>query len=503
MNLSSTTNSLPDDKPLPGANAALFWLLGINLFNYIDRQILSAVLTRLEFDGSLFSADDPNVKSKLGLLTSAFLVAYMIVSPIVGWLDGHGYRRWIILGVGVTLWSIASGSSGFAVSYAMLFATRCLIGVGEGAYGPVASAMLADIYPARLRGTVMALFNMAIPVGSALGFAIGGLISGICNDWRPAFWFTFLGLIMGVACLMKSEFPRPQRSRDAAPVSYFGVLDRLRKNMSFVFCCVGMTAITFVIGGVAAWVPAYVFQREARFNLNLAIVESLANPKPEDGRRAVPAEVIQKLTPKADGVERPFPEMKAHLKGTLTETEATQYLESIYNTATTKDSPSLSLINIIFGGILVLGGLSATAVGGWLGEKLRTRVRGAYFHVIGWGALFALPCYLGLLYVPFPYAWGFAFLAIFGLFFHVGPGFTILANVVTSEIRATAFAVNILVIHALGDVISPPLIGIVADAADLQTAFLLMSGVIVLGGVTWIFGARYLESDTARAEGAG
>jgi hypothetical protein len=156
-------------------------------------------------------------------------------------------------------------------------------------------------------------------------------------------------------------------------------------------------------------------------------------------------------------------------------------------------------VNTVFGGIVVVGGLVATAAGAWLGEKLRPRVRGAYFWVIGGGALASLPAYCGFLYTPFPVGWGLVFLAVFGLFMHTGPAFTALANVVTSEVRATAFAINILVIHALGDVISPPLIGLVAGRSSLHTAFLLTGGVVVLGGVLWLAGVRYLDADTLAA----
>ncbi|MGL6075264.1 MAG: spinster family MFS transporter [Fimbriiglobus sp.] len=500
MNPGTTSHTLPGDRPLPGANAALLWLLVINLFNYIDRQVLSSVLPRLEMDPTLFSANDENTKFKLGLLTSAFLAAYMIVSPIVAWLDGHGYRRWTILGIGITLWSLASGSSGFATGFFVLLATRCLVGVGEGAYGPVASAMLADIYPNRLRGMVMAVFNAAIPIGSALGFVIGGQVSDYFDDWRHAFWVTFGGVLLGIICLVKSEFPRPKVDESRVKQSYLDVLKRLAKIKSFVLCCIGMTAITFIIGGVAVWIPTYVFQREARFAITPAAIERLRTPEPDARRRPLPEPVLAKLTAKADSAERDYPAMKLHLLNVLTEAESTQFQDSIYTVITTENSPKLSTISTIFGGILVVGGLVATLLGGWLGEKLRPKLRGAYFHVIGWGALLALPCYLGMLFVPFPYAWGFAFLAIVGLFFHVGPGFTILANVVTSEIRATAFAINILVIHALGDVISPPIIGFVADRSDLQTAFLATSAVLLFGGLTWVWGARYLETDTAHAE---
>ena len=265
----------PNDKPFPGANAALAWLMVINLFNYIDRQVLSAVLPLLEMDGTMFAPNDENVKFKLGLLTSAFLAAYMVFAPVVGWLDGHGYRRWVILGLGVSVWSIASGSSGFAASYAVLFATRCLVGVGEGAYGPVSSAMLADIYPPRLRGMVMALFNMAVPVGSALGFVIGGEVANAFGDWRHAFWITYIGLFLGAVLLFKTEFPRPGLT-GAVRHAYGDVLKGLARNRSFVLCCAGMTAITFVIGGVAAWVPTYIFQREARFVVNDDVIHDLS-----------------------------------------------------------------------------------------------------------------------------------------------------------------------------------------------------------------------------------
>jgi MFS family permease len=153
---------------------------------------------------------------------------------------------------------------------------------------------------------------------------------------------------------------------------------------------------------------------------------------------------------------------------------------------------------------VVLGGLVATATGAYLGEKLRTRVRGGYFWVIGLGALAAFPCYIAFLYVPFPWAWVLVFLAVFGLFMHTGPAFTTLANVTGSNIRATAFAINILVIHALGDAISPTVIGAIADLpwANLHTAFLITSAMILLGGGLWIAGARHLDEDTRRASEA-
>jgi MFS family permease len=486
-------------RAAPGARAALALLLTINLFNYIDRQVLSAVLPRLQLDGTIIRPGDPNAQFKLGLLTSAFMATYMLLSPVFGWLDGRGYRRWVILGIGVTGWSLASGSSGLATSYWMLLATRCLVGIGEGAYGPIASAMLADIFPLSKRGTVMALFNMAIPVGSALGFVVGGLVADATGHWRPAFYVTFSGLALGLVCFLMKEPPRPRPAKPEDQPGYFGVLRTLAGIRSFVLCCAGMTAVTFVIGGVAAWVPTYVFERRARFVAAADTFEKLLTPPAGATYQPVPAEVVDKLRPLADGAEREFPTLQKELADRLTKEEATLYAEAVYDAAKTPESPSLGGLNATFGAIVVLGGLAATATGAYLGEKLRTRVRGGYFWVIGLGALAALPCYVAFLYVPFPWAWGLVFLAVFGLFMHTGPAFTALANVTRSNIRATAFAINILAIHALGDAISPTVIGTVADLADLHTAFLLTSVMILLGGGLWLAGARYLDEDTRRA----
>ena len=126
-------------------------------------------------------------------------------------------------------------------------------------------------------------------------------------------------------------------------------------------------------------------------------------------------------------------------------------------------------------------------------------MKGAYFLVAGWGMMVGFPAFLAMLYVPLPWGWVFCFVMAFFLFFNTGPANTILANVVRSDIRATAFAINILIIHALGDAISPTVIGFVQDLSDLDTAFLIVSVLILAGGGLWVAGARYLDEDTRRA----
>ena len=157
----------------------------------------------------------------------------------------------------------------------------------------------------------------------------------------------------------------------------------------------------------------------------------------------------------------------------------------------------LAKASMVFGGILVVAGLLATATGGLLGDRLRARFPGSYFLVSGCGMLLAFPATVAMLYLPFPVAWVPIFVAMFFLFLNVGPSNTAIANVTPPAIRATAFAFNILVIHALGDAISPPLIGWIRDRYDWNASFLTVSAVMLLAGVIWLATMKALVRDTA------
>ncbi len=490
-------------SPVPGANTALAVLLAINLFNYIDRQILSAVLPKLQLDAALFNPADPWLQTKAGALTTAFMISYMLLSPVFGRL-GDRLSRWLIVGLAVTVWSVASGCSGFAATYWMLLATRALVGVGEAAYGPIAPAMLSDMYPPAMRGRIMSYFYLAIPVGSALGFVIGGQLAEWSGDWRTAFHVTFVGVALGVLCLFMKEPPRSVAPPTAGGPSYFDVLKSLTKNRSFVYCCTGMTCTTFVLGGVAVFVPTYIFQRDARFAVNERAVAKLEALKDTAGRPVVDPGVVAKLRGLVADGEMTFAEVRTLLVATLREDELHQYGQRVYEAATADGSVTNGRVTLLFGVITVLMGLTATLLGGIVGERLRAKgVRGAYFKVAGWGTIAGWPLFVGFLYAPNPWSWALLGGAVFFLFFNTGPANTIVANVVGGGIRATAFAINILAIHALGDAISPTLIGLVSDLSDLRTAFVGVSVLILVGGGLWVAGARHLDEDTARATAQG
>jgi MFS family permease len=163
-----------------------------------------------------------------------------------------------------------------------------------------------------------------------------------------------------------------------------------------------------------------------------------------------------------------------------------------------RNAGTLGSVNTIFGGIVVVAGLLATLAGGWAGDRLRKRYAGSYFLVSAVGILVACPFVIAMVYLPFPWAWVACALAVFCLFFNTGPSNAILANVTHPSVRASAFAVNILVIHLLGDALSPPLLGKIGHYS-WNAAFMVVAAMMALAGVLWFYGVKYLERDTALA----
>jgi predicted MFS family arabinose efflux permease len=225
-------------------NGVLALLLSVNILNYVDRQIVYALLP-------LISSDLKLTDAQAGSLASAFMIVYMVAAPPIAWIaDSRGRKPWIA--GGVAIWSVATGAAALATGYLTLFLSRTAVGIGEACYGAISPSFVAERFPSEKRGTALAIFSLAIPVGSALGYAGGGVL-GEHIGWRHSFWAVGLpGLLLAALCLLL-----PNDAPHAAtppPVEGYREVWSVPTFRMITFAGAGMT---FALGGFAVWMPTF------------------------------------------------------------------------------------------------------------------------------------------------------------------------------------------------------------------------------------------------------
>ena len=224
----------------------------LNLLNYIDRYILAAVLPSMQADLSL-------TNSQSGLLATAFLVTYLLTSPIFGVL-GDRLSRTRLMSVGVIAWSVATAATGFMRNFAQLLTARSCVGVGEAAYATISPALLTDYFPREKRGRAFSIFYVAIPVGAAAGYLLGGFIEAAWG-WRAAFYVVGLpGVAMALLALTAADPPRGSTEdvvEKEATQSLAGALRGLCTNFAYVGTVLGYVAYSFALGGLQLWIPKF------------------------------------------------------------------------------------------------------------------------------------------------------------------------------------------------------------------------------------------------------
>jgi predicted MFS family arabinose efflux permease len=227
----------------------------VNLLNYFDRYILVAVVPAIQKEMSLSDV-------QIGFLGTAFMLCYFVVSPIFGWL-GDRIHRFRLMGFGVGLWSLATGASGLASSYTNLLLARTGVGIGEASYVSVSPALMGDLFPKDVRGRVFAIFFMAIPVGSALGYLLGGLLESSWG-WRHTLLLAAgPGLILAVIMFFMKDPVRGQHDKEDGqhePPPLKEIASKLWNNHTYFFTVAGYIAYTFVVGGVSFWMPSYLLR---------------------------------------------------------------------------------------------------------------------------------------------------------------------------------------------------------------------------------------------------
>lgn len=422
-----------------GAGQAALWVLAalfaMNLLNYIDRFILAAVLQQVQ--------EELNIKdAQGGLLSTAFLLSYAIFSPFTGWLGDRWPRKYLV-SAGVGVWSLATFGSGLVTTSGQMMAARCFLGIGEASYATLAPSLIGDFFRRGQRNRALTIFYLAIPIGAALGYFLGGQIAAV-HGWRVAFFAVGLpGLAVAIAAL---AIPEPRRGgteeideeslqrHEALPLSW-GIYAKLFRNKSYLFNAMAMAMFTFALGGLQLWAPKFLAE-----NRIVAEAETKEQSRRDANARA----------------------------------------------------------NTLLAGAVGLSGLLGTGLGGLLADRLVRRWRSAaYFKVSGISMLAGSPFILAALLVQ--NEWAIFLCLLIGLilaFMNFGPSNAIIINVTDPKIRAAAFAINIFVIHFLGDIPSPPLMGLISDWTEsLFWGLSITIPAMVASGIFFCLGAPFMEAD--------
>ena len=389
------------------AIAALLLLTALNFLNYIDRNVLYAVQPLIQKE---FHLDD----AKIGFLTSAFFVCYMIAAPLIAPLADRYSRKWI-MAAGAFVWSGATLLSAVTHSYDELLLRHIIVGVGEATFVAISPAFLADLFPENVRGRIMACFYLATPVGSALGFIVGGYL-GHHYGWRAPFMICGIpGFLLALGVLALHE-PERGASDTLADSAERGSVKGLARNKAFWTITLGAAMMTFAIGGLQVWMPTFLVRMR-------------------------------------------------HLR--------------------------LDQANTIFGGMTVVAGIGATLLGGWLGDRLLRSTPAAYQLVSAVGMALSIPAVIVAIYARGSAMYPAIFLGEFFLLLNTAPLNAALVNSVSARIRATAIAVNVFTIHALGDAFSPTLIGYISDRSNLEMGLTSMVVAVALSAGVLFYGMRF------------
>jgi len=428
--VSGNSHADDDGKVKDGAKYALAVLTGINLLNYIDRYVPSAAKELIKED---LKMSDAETSAPL----TAFIIVFMCASPVFSHLADNGYSRKKLICAGVVLWSLATAAGALAVGFWTLVLTRSFVGVGEAAYATIAPALLSDYYPAARRSRILSIFYLAIPVGAALGYAIGGKL-GDAFGWRVAFLVCGIpGIALAFLILRINEPPLGATEKkevvDTEAQATLtcnqkfkkfirGYTDNLLRNKTYLFCTLGYVCVTFASGGMADWLPTYLHR----------------------------------------------------------------YYDMDVDDA-----------NMLVGAVTVVAGIAGTMLGSFLGEaaKHRFHMRNPYLLVPAVSTSLSTLFGFGIIFLPSVVSVAATlFLCQIFLWCYTGPISAQTLNSVGPELRNRAMSLQILLIHALGDAVSPTTIGKVSDATGLRSAIVIVPIALGLGCLIWFIGYLTIQN---------
>jgi MFS family permease len=397
----------------PGSALAVLTIL--NFLNFIDRSILFQVqpLIQAEFHVS---------KMQIGLLTTSFMLCFIVAAPVLGALADRYPRRPIIV-VGAVVWSVATLLTAATWNFWTLLIRHAIVGIGEACM-VAAPGYVADLFPQNRRGRMLAVLFTAAPAGTAIGYLIGGFF-GHYYGWRAPFYIVAVPGVLAAVLLFLTREPQRGAQDHLGYTLEEGTIRGLRRNGAYVSATLGLAMVTFALGGAQVWMPDFLVSVHG-----------------------------------------------------LTLLGAAEFIATI----------------------AIVNGIGATLIGGWLTDRVRRRRRDADYTVPAAAMVIAVPLTILAVSISRPAMFPAVFIAHFFLTITIAPLGVAIVQSVGPQLRSTAFAIQAVAVHLLGDAASAPVIGYIADrTGSLRYGFFAVAAAVGVGSLILFCGKQHISQSRLRS----
>jgi MFS family permease len=402
------------------SNYVFMLLFLLYMFDYIDRMVVTSMFTSIEKDWGISHTQS-------GLLVSAVYWAIVILTfPISILVDR--WSRTKTIGVMAIMWSLATALCALTGNFVQLFMARMLIGVGEAGYAPGGSAMISGLYPVERRARMMGLWNASIPLGSAIGVLLGGVIAAKLG-WKHAFGIVAVpGMIVAILFLFVKDYKTVDlsfydKNSNKIKMERKDMVREFLSKPSVLLTYLGMAAVVFVTTSMLTWLPTY-FEK----------------------MRNVPQETAGKMA----------------------------------------------------SSVMVLA-LVGAPLGGFLTDLWRKSKDNARLLFPATSSLLsAVVLFLALVF--FKGTIQYVLFLIFGVLVlaFISGAASVTQDVIHPGLRATSYAIAVVVQNLLGASTAPIVMGKIYDLTNIQTALSILPFILLVGAFLFWMGSRYYVKDLGK-----
>jgi MFS family permease len=402
------------------SNYVFMLLFLLYMFDYIDRMVVTSMFTSIEKDWGISHTQS-------GLLVSAVYWAIVLLTFPVSILVDR-WSRSKTIGIMAIMWSLATALCALTGNFTQLFLARLLIGVGEAGYAPGGSALISGLYPIEKRAKMIGIWNASIPLGSAIGVLLGGIIA-VKLGWKHAFGIVAIpGLIVAVLFLFVKDYKTIDlsffdTSRNKVKMEGKDMVKEFITKPSIIFTYFGIAAVVFVTTSMLTWLPTY-FEKI----------------------KGIPQETAGKM------------------------------------------ASSIMVLAII-----------GAPLGGFLTDKWRKTKVNARLLFPALSTLFSAILLFIALFM-FKGTIQYVVFLIFGVFImsFISGAAAVTQDVIHPGLRATSYAIAVVVQNLLGASTAPVVIGKIYDLTNIQTAMSILPFILLIGALLFWLGSKFYEKDLGK-----